>query len=185
MKVLTSMKLGTGITPLLLAVLLKKPGIVKFLLHLGARPTKLIIDMWRDKLFEAIINESQEDIQLAIHAGANVNDVKDGIAPLLLAVLLRKPEIVKFLLHLGAQPNKLIIGWSLMLHDVKTAYKLAKICKFDLDTIYNNKYTLLKYALLDNDIEVLYELLKDGAKLPFKDQKAQDLGTFDRWNCSE
>ena len=56
----------------------------------------------QDKLFEAIFNDSEEEIKRAIQAGANVNIAKDGASLLTWAVSLHRIKAAKCLIENGA-----------------------------------------------------------------------------------
>lgn len=84
-----------------------------------------------DTLLEkAIFNDSSEEIQQAVFAGANVNHM-NGNPPILLAVLLRKSSSVEALIDLGANLDVSyegcrLIHYALKLGDFKSALLLIK-----------------------------------------------------------
>jgi hypothetical protein len=56
----------------------------------------------QDTLFEAILNDSPEEIKAAIQAGANVNIEKEGKRPLMWAVAFHRTKAAQCLLEHGA-----------------------------------------------------------------------------------
>lgn len=84
-----------------------------------------------DALLEkAIFNDSVEEIQQAVEAGAHI-DYANGKPPILLAVLLKKPNAIETLINLGAnlkisyEGNELV-HYALKLEDFKSALLLVK-----------------------------------------------------------
>lgn len=84
-----------------------------------------------DTLLEkAIFNDSIEEIQQAVQAGANV-DYANGKPPIFLSVLLKKPGTIETLINLGADlkisyEGYELVHYALKLEDFKSALLLVK-----------------------------------------------------------
>jgi len=77
-------------------------------------------------LFSAILNDSAEEIRAAVHAGADVNQEKDGKSPLLLAILLKRHNAVETLLQLGAKPDDICGQQATKTQDLKSLLLLFR-----------------------------------------------------------
>ena len=98
--------------------------VVKFLLAHGANPNSEAEAKYDDRgirrtsLFQAAYSGNLDMVKLLVEAGADVNKrsvVEEGNAgdsqsvPVMYGCLMKKPEIVKYLLEHGADPNAIII----------------------------------------------------------------------------
>lgn len=81
----------------------------------------------QEMLHKAIMANSKEDVIKAIKAGANVNCAKDGKAPILLAVILKRDKAVEGLLECNANVYVMYNGLSLVDHAVKMNYSACEI----------------------------------------------------------
>jgi ankyrin repeat protein len=129
------------------------------------------VNSW-DLLSKAIAKDSKEEIRKAIHAGADINYVKDSISPLRLALLLKKTVAFQFLLKCGAIPNKEMIEDAIKIRDIKAAYLLAMLSDNDINKFYSNSpccepnssgAPLLTIACCCGDFETALLLVKIGA----------------------
>lgn len=119
-------------------------------------------------LHAAILKNSAEGIREAIHAGANVNEEKEGKTPLLWAVLLKRTNAVAALLEHAANVKKEnnLVMLSLQLGDVKSALLLVKNGA-DFLTCDSKKQDAMHYALemlqknqeLNTTLEFILELM--------------------------
>ena len=118
-------------------------------------------------LYQAIINDSAEEILDAIINGAEIDlEEIDGRTPLLIAVLTQKPIAILTLLDLGADGTILYEGRSLLYHvkDVKSAIALVDAGADFLwvDDMNNNA---LEKAFWLIDMPVFPESPEDGLRL--------------------
>ncbi len=85
----------------------------------------------QELLQQAILKYSVEGIKKAVHVGADVNKEIDGKMPIVLSVLLKKPNIVKELIECGVDLNVTYLNHSLVFHslnvrDLESAFLLVK-----------------------------------------------------------
>ena len=92
----------TGFTPLMGAV--EYPEVESKLLAAGATVNEKA-RAGATALYFAISKEQTQTVQLLIQSGENVNEKAEGDAPLLLAVEVGSPEIVRTLVSAGASPS--------------------------------------------------------------------------------
>jgi ankyrin repeat protein len=113
----------------------------------------------QELLFKSIINNLPEKTQEAVKAGASVNFEKDGKSPLLLAVLLKRYDIVKILLTAGAKLDDLCIQQVIKMQDIKLLSLLVRYSnsKFDVKYIIG----LLSQAIIHRHQKEAIELIKE------------------------
>lgn len=116
----------------------------------------------QDRLHQAIINNSIDDIKQVIQEGANCNCLKDNKSPLFWAIVLKRPEIVETLLNCGAKADKEFIQYAIKVGDFYSAFLISKNLAVDLDVLYENA-TLLSHALNWADYKLVLLLLRNGA----------------------
>lgn len=83
----------------------------------------------QNMLYAAILNDSIEEVNQAIQAGANATWEKDGKSPLSMAVLLKRSNIIKVLLRRITKinsTNKTLVRDALKLGDIESALLLVK-----------------------------------------------------------
>ena len=98
-----------GFTPLILAVMVDNPEIVKLLIKAGANIEATDDDAGRTALQHAVVlpHVSQETAKVLIKAGADVNGaLEDGDTLLMRAAACGKAEIVKLLAKQGLDVNQ-------------------------------------------------------------------------------
>jgi len=127
-------------------------------------------------LQNAILQDSPEAIEKAVQAGADIDNGKDGKAPILWALLLQRHKAFDALLELGASVDVSYDGISLVLYalkqgDVKAALRLAKEgadTSGYIENIHNDAFRLTILALIQNKtdraitLEFIRELINRG-----------------------
>lgn len=167
-----------GKAPLKWAIDLKKLNSAEVLKRCGA-----IMPCPKNMLYRAILNDSPDEIKMAIQAGADINDenqFKEGLSPLGWAVSLTKSKATQALLECGASTTKIgrpvaelqklasnPIAYALAKGDIKTALLLLKHSKA-VDTLKHGSHMFecaLKidpYGIEDEIFEFLQELINRG-----------------------
>lgn len=161
-------------------VIFMKKLLFSFLVLTSA--TSLIAEMKsvQQMLHQAILDNSAERVREAILAGANVNLVKDGKSPLVLAVLLKKNNVVEELLNLGANPKVMYLAQKLVIHAVKLSNIEAAILliqkgadfsgPMDMGiSISSHSQNIVSYlfhrSLVAGKLELLQEIINHGFDL--------------------
>lgn len=126
---------------------------------------KVYVDA-QNLLHKAILNDSAEEVRSAVLAGANVNAGKDGKAPLIVAVALKRSRAIDELINCGADVNvkysgRSLVHYSAISDDIKSVILLVKNgANFsgNLDQTRN----IMDYAILRNSLELAQELINHG-----------------------
>lgn len=128
--------------------MLKKLFIFVFLVISNIGAVNNPKDLAQDMVYKAIINNSStEDIQKIIQSGASVNHQRsDGKTPLLLAVLLKRNNLVEFFLKSSAIGSEDSIRYMIKSKDAKSAYLLLKY-KVNINNYDSLMADALEYAL--------------------------------------
>lgn len=127
----------------------------------------------QDFLHQAIINDSLEQVLQAAQSGASVDQINNGMDPILLAVILKKANAVNGLILCGAKTNISHAGNTLTLHalknhDHRSALLLIKSgSDFSGYTTDRPERTAMFYALQlcansNNGLELMQELINRG-----------------------
>lgn len=121
-------------------------------------------------LRKAILNNSSEEINTAIKAGANVNQIIEKNLPLAWAILLKNTDAVETLLKAGAKPNIHLMRYAKKLQDTKSLLLLIKatgISFQDYDTRRDAGDDLLFYQLdHEEDFEGMLFFFQNGGTFP-------------------
>jgi len=111
-------------------------------------------------LFAAILNDSASEVRQAILCGADVNIGRDGKAPILWAVLLKKGQAVEELVKCGANLNVMHSGQHLIhLADIQT---VVLFIKNGANLGLNTGIGMMERAILGNQIELIQLLIDRG-----------------------
>ncbi|HVW99093.1 MAG TPA: ankyrin repeat domain-containing protein [Candidatus Babeliaceae bacterium] len=116
----------------------------------------------QDMLYQAILDDSGELIDKAIKKGAQICFERDGKTPLMLAVLLKRSNAVKFLLEFGAKANKTLLDYAIMLGDCQSALAISKYGNFKIGNINLRKSSTELHAIVGMDIEPAVCFIKNG-----------------------
>ncbi len=126
-----------------------------------------------NNLHQAIMHDSAEEVRRVVREGANVNQLKDGKAPIWWAMLLRKANAVDALLDCGASADQKLVEYALMLNEIRMAVSIVLKRNLNLDALYFQNETLLYHALTGlADPEVAYLLVNRGATLDLSFKKS-------------
>jgi len=113
----------------------------------------------QDRLHKAILNNSAEEIKLAINAGADINLEKDGKYPLLLALLLKRYTALESLLGAGAN-----VCDSLVEHAVNMGENKSLTLLLRSSVALTNPHKLLERAFEKANLDDAVLLMQHGGR---------------------
>lgn len=112
----------------------------------------------QEMLLKAILNNSAAEVRIAVRAGANINDFKDGKSPLLCALLLKHHNALEILLQLGAKPDDVCKQQAIKMYDVQSVLMLVRHgCQINFDKM-DIYYTIICSHKNPNES---YDLIKE------------------------
>lgn len=122
----------------------------------------------QNNLNAAIANDSYQDIESTIKAGAQINFEQASKSPLLKAMLMRKRKAVKALLEFGANPNilymeKPLIYWALKNCETEIALYLVK-AGADFSGTFDGEQDAFTYVAINlhGSIDLLSAMVQRG-----------------------
>lgn len=127
-------------------------------LYVRPKDNKSLDDSPQEILYNALLNNSEDEIRMAVKAGAHVNSSIHGKTPLFIAVALAHSNAVKCLLECGAQGSPDLIQLAIEKNDVKSVVLLAKSCNANFNTIHS--FLVTQGMILYLDFESMLYLIK-------------------------
>lgn len=117
------------------------------------------LSLSQDMLHGAILSDSAEKIRTAAHAGANINQPKDGKSPLLWAILLSRYNAIETLLHLGASIDDVCGEQAIKMQDAKSLLLLVKYGYPNLDI--KKVSGIISLFINRNKFDIACELIRE------------------------